>query len=302
MGLKNTLISIVGPTAIGKTSLSIEIAKHYNASIISNDSRQFYKEMHIGTAAPEPEELAAVPHYFIQNKSIFDAYSVGHFERDALHKLNELFQKNSIVVMVGGSGLYADAVIKGLDFFPKVSPEIRIDLSNQLQQNGIESLQNKLQELDIETYHSIALNNPHRLIRALEICLGTGKTYSSFKNKPKSPRNFKVIKIGLKTERAILYERINQRVVKMVQNGLMEEAKNLYNHKNLNALQTVGYREFFDYFDGNITKDFAISEIQKNTRRFAKRQLTWFRKDEEINWFDAQSITEKIIASIQSKI
>lgn len=300
--MTNTLITIVGPTAIGKTALSIELAKHFNTAILSCDSRQFYKEMNIGTAVPEPEELAAATHYFVQNRSIFEAYNVGEFERDALATLDALFLKNKVVVMVGGSGLYADAVTKGLDSFPEVSPEIRKNLNQQLEEEGIKPLQKKLQELDIEAYNTIAIENPHRLIRALEICMGSGKTYSSFKNKPKITRNFNTIKIGLQADREILYNRINQRVEIMVKKGLFEEAKKLYPHKDLNALQTVGYREVFNYFEGRFTKDFAISEIQKNTRRFAKRQLTWYRKDPEINWYDYQYNLENIINSIQNQL
>lgn len=300
--MTNTLITIVGPTAIGKTALSIELAKHFNTAIISCDSRQFYKEMSIGTAVPEPEELAAAPHYFIQNKSILEAYNVGEFERDALATLDTLFLKNKVVIMVGGSGLYADGVTKGLDSFPKVSPEIRKNLTQQLQEKGIESLQKQLQELDIEAYHTIAIDNPQRLIRALEICIGSGKTYNSFKNKPKIPRNFNTIKIGLQADRTILYDRINKRVEMMVEKGLFEEAKNLYQYKDLNALQTVGYKEIFNYFDGMFTKDFAISEIQKNTRRFAKRQLTWYRKDAEITWFDYQYDLVRIINTIENQL
>ncbi|MDC1161848.1 tRNA (adenosine(37)-N6)-dimethylallyltransferase MiaA [Tenacibaculum sp.] len=296
---KNTLITIVGPTAIGKTALSIQLAQHYNCDILSCDSRQFFKEMTIGTAVPDIEELAAAPHHFIQNISIFDNYSVGHFEKDALTKLKGLFPEKNTQIMVGGSGLYVDAVLKGLDEFPTILPNVRVDLSNRLATNGIENLQNQLKELDFEAYNTIAIDNPHRLIRALEICIGSGKTYSSFKNKPKSPRNFKSIKIGLKADRELMYDRINRRVDIMMENGLLEEAKKLYQHKYLNALQTVGYRELFSYFDGNFTLDFAISEIKKNTRRFAKRQMTWFRKDENIIWFDFEDDISDVIKAIE---
>lgn len=299
---KPILITIVGPTAIGKTALSIQLAQHFNAEIISCDSRQFYKEMSIGTAVPSVDELTAAPHHFIQNRSVFDAYSVGQFERDALLKLEELFQKNKIVIMVGGSGLYIDAVLKGLDYFPDVDPEIRENLNKELAKNGITSLQAQLKALDIETYNNIALDNPHRLIRALEICIGSGLPYSSFKNKPKAPRNFNSLKIGLNADRSVLYERINQRVDQMLKNGLLEEAKNLYPNKKLNALQTVGYRELFAYFDGSITKEFAIEEIKKNTRRFAKRQLTWFRKDAAITWFDFKMPFSEILKRIETNI
>ncbi|CAL2101031.1 tRNA dimethylallyltransferase [Tenacibaculum sp. 190130A14a] len=302
MSQENTLITIVGATAIGKTALSIKLAQHFGCDIISCDSRQFYKETAIGTAVPDVEELAAAPHHFIQNRSIFEDYSVGQFEKDVLTKLDELFQKNSVQIMVGGSGLYVDAVLKGLDYFPDVAPEIRVQLTSELEEKGIEYLQNKLKELDFESYETIALDNPHRLIRALEICIGTGNTYSSYKNKPKAPRKFNSIKIGLTADREIMYDRINRRVDIMIANGLLEEAKSVYPHKSLNALQTVGYRELFEYFDGNFTKEFAISEIKKNTRRFAKRQGTWFRKDKDILWFDFQENIETIIEKVKSRL
>lgn len=299
---KNTLITIVGPTAIGKTALSILLAKHFNTDIISCDSRQFYKEMTIGTAVPETFELAAAPHHFIQNRSIFETYSVGQFERDALEKLDVLFRKNQIQIMVGGSGLYVDAVLNGLDYFPDVSPEIRKNLAIELSKNGIASLQKKLQQLDLETYNNIELDNPHRLMRALEVCIGSGIPYSTFKNKPKTPRNFNSIKIGLTADRSIIYDRINLRVDQMLENGLLEEAEKLYSNKDLNALKTVGYRELFAYFDGTFTKEFAIEEIKKNTRRFAKRQVTWFKKDPEISWFDYKAAINTIKTKLSDKI
>lgn len=300
--IKNTLITIVGPTAIGKTALSIQLANAFNASIISCDSRQFFKEMTIGTAVPDSKELKAAKHYFIQDRSIFEAYNVGEFERDALNKLEELFIENSVQIMVGGSGLYVDAVLKGLDYFPEVSSKIREDLALKLEKEGIEVLQEQLKELDIETYNTIALDNPHRIMRALEVCIGSETPYSTFKNKPKKVRNFNVIKIGLNADREIIYNRINERVDIMIANGLLEEVKKLYAHKNLNALQTVGYRELFSYLDGTFTKEFAISEIKKNTRRFAKRQLTWFKRDEETLWFDYLTAFEKVKNAITKKI
>ncbi|APZ47169.1 tRNA (adenosine(37)-N6)-dimethylallyltransferase MiaA [Polaribacter reichenbachii] len=299
---KNTLITIVGPTAIGKTALSIKLANHFKSDIISCDSRQFYKEMTIGTAVPEPEELAAANHHFIQNRSIFNDYNVGQFERDALAKLDDLFIENSVQIMVGGSGLYVDAVLKGLDYFPEVDKQIRIDLTKELEEKGIESLQEKLKDLDIETYNTIAIENPHRIMRALEICIGTNTPYSTFKNKPKESRNFNSIKVGLTANREIIYSRINQRVDLMIKNGLLEEAKELFEYKNLNALQTVGYRELFSYFDDDFTKEFAISEIKKNTRRFAKRQITWFKKDEKTLWFDYKTDSNQIIKTIEENI
>jgi len=299
---QNTLITIVGPTAIGKTALSIQLANAFNASIISCDSRQFFKEMTIGTAVPELKELAAAKHYFIQNRSVFDSYNVGEFERDTLEKLEVLFKENPIQIMVGGSGLYVDAVLNGLDYFPEVAPEIREALLLKLEKEGIEVLQKQLKELDVETYKLIAIDNPHRIMRALEVCIGSGIPYSTFKNKPKKPRNFKSIKIGLNADREIIYNRINQRVDAMIDNGLIEEAKTLHAHKELNALQTVGYRELFSFFDGNFTKEFAISEIKKNSRRFAKRQLTWFKRDENILWFDYLTDKLTIVSEISEKI
>ncbi len=299
--MKNTLITIVGATAIGKTTLSIKLAQHFGCDIISCDSRQFYKEMSIGTAVPDADELAAAPHHFIQNRSVFDDYSVGQFEKDALSTLDELFEKNPIQIMVGGSGLYVDAVLKGLDYFPEIDASIREKLNLELEERGIKYLQEELKKLDIETYNSIAIDNPHRLIRALEICIGTGNTYASYKNKPKTPRNFNSIKIGLTADRELMYDRINRRVDIMINNGLIEEAKELEAHKVLNALQTVGYRELFEYFDGNFTKELTIEEIKKNTRRFAKRQGTWFRKDKNILWFDFKEDVQNIIKTIETK-
>jgi len=300
--MSNYLISIVGATAIGKTALSIQLANHFNAEIISCDSRQFFKEMTIGTAVPSKEELSAAKHHFIQHISIFDTYNVGQFEKDTIAKLDELFQKHRIVIMVGGSGLYVDAVLKGLDAFPKVDPQIRETLNLQLETNGIGYLQEQLLALDPVYYKKVALENPHRLIRALEICIGSGKPYSSFLKAETTQRNFTTIKVGLTADRPIMYYRINQRVDIMMKEGLLEEAKALYPHKTLNALQTVGYRELFQYFDGNWTLDFAISEIKKNTRRFAKRQGTWFRKDEATLWFDYQEDIETIVKQIEDKL
>ena len=300
--MNNFLITIVGPTAIGKTSLSIEIAKYFNTEIISSDSRQFYKEMNVGTAVPSVDELNQVPHHFIQNLSIHDKYSVGQFENDAIAKLNELFKNHNIVVMAGGSGLYVDVVLKGMDNFPAVDPEIRENLKLQLEQNGIELLQEQLKKLDLETFLKIDIENHQRVIRALEICIGTNKPYSSFLTHSMSKRNFIPIKIGLVADRNIIYDRINERVDKMMANGLLEEAKTLVDYKNLNALQTVGYRELFCYLENEISLEFAIEEIKKNTRRFAKRQLTWYKKDKEITWFDFKENKQTIIDFIKAKI
>ncbi|AVR43864.1 tRNA (adenosine(37)-N6)-dimethylallyltransferase MiaA [Christiangramia fulva] len=297
--MNNILISILGPTAIGKTALSIELARHFKTDIISADSRQFFKEMHIGTAVPEPEELAAAPHHFIQHLSVEEDYSVGDFEREAIEKITDLFKKHRVVVMAGGSGLYIKAITEGLDDFPEVDPSIREKLNENLQKKGLDWLQKRLYILDPEYYKTADVQNPHRVIRALEICLATGKPFSSFLNKNRSEREFETIKIGLTAERSIIYDRINRRVDKMIENGLVEEARKLYPKRDLNALNTVGYKELFNYFDGIWTLETAISEIKKNTRRFAKRQLTWFRKDEEIHWFDYKTPPKVIIAFIE---
>ena len=298
---KPLLVCVVGPTAIGKTALSIEIATHFNTEIISADSRQFFSEMTIGTAVPSREELKKVPHHFIQNRSIFDPYNVGDFEKDALHALDTLFKKHTIVVMVGGSGLYVDAVVKGLDTFPKVAPEIRQQLEKELATSGISSLQKELLEKDPAYYATADIQNPHRIIRALEIIRATHTPFSGFLNQNTSERSFNTLYIGLTADRTMVYERINTRVDSMMHQGLLEEAKTLYPHKKMNALQTVGYRELFQHFDGTITLEEAISEIKKNTRRFAKRQGTWFRKNEAIQWFDYDTAYSKIIAFIANK-
>ena len=299
---KKYLITVIGPTAIGKTDLSIRLALHFNTEIISSDSRQFYKEMAIGTAVPTLHERKGVTHHFIQDRSILEDYSVGQFEKDAINKLTELFKSRDTVVMVGGSGLYIDAVLKGLDHFPEVDPAIRKKLIAQVNSDGIESLQSQLKELDLETYQKIDLKNQQRVIRALEICVGSGKPYSEYLTKTPVERDFFPIKIGLTAARETIYDRINKRVDLMIQEGLLEEAKKLHEYRDLNALQTVGYKELFNYLDGNYTFDQAVSEIKKNTRRFAKRQGTWFRKDAEIKWFDYRDETNLIIEYIEQRI
>ncbi|WP_445451977.1 tRNA (adenosine(37)-N6)-dimethylallyltransferase MiaA [Flavobacterium sp. 25HG05S-40] len=304
----NYLITIIGPTAIGKTSLSIALAQHFGCDILSCDSRQFFKEMRIGTAVPNASELASAKHHFIQNKSIFEHYTVGDFEKEAIMQLDKLFLKNNIQIMVGGSGLYVDAVLKGFDHFPDIDNAIRKKLNADFEELGITYLQQQLQKLDSEYYLNIALKNPQtlqnqqRMKRFVEVCLATGKPYSSFLNQKKNQRNFTPIIIGLEAERAIMYERINQRVDSMIEEGLVKEAESLFEHQQLNALQTVGYRELFDYFEGKISLDFAIEEIKKNTRRFSKRQLTWFKRTEHSIWFDYVTERKTIIDYINSKI
>lgn len=296
------LVSIIGPTAIGKTALSIKLAQHFNTEILSADSRQFYKEMQIGTAAPSKEELASAKHHFIHHKSIHENYNVGAFEKDALKCLDKLFKKQNVAIMVGGSGLYVDTVINGLDDFPEVNSNIRKALNEQLKNDGLITLQNQLKFLDIKTFENIAIDNPHRVIRALEICIGTGKPYSSFLNKGKEKRHFKTISVGLTSERDLIYNRINQRVDLMMNAGLLNEVEQLTDYQNLNALNTVGYKELFNYLNGEWPLDFAISEIKKNTRRFAKRQLTWFKKNENTLWFDYTTPLKTITDTLEKRI
>jgi tRNA dimethylallyltransferase len=296
------LITVIGPTAIGKTALAIAIAQHFKCDILSADSRQFFNEMAIGTAVPSHEELAAARHHFIQNKSIFEEYTVGDFEREAIATLEELYKTNDVAVMVGGSGLYIDAVLKGFDDFPDINPAVRQELVAKYEEQGIAYLQQELERLDSVHYSKVAKDNPQRLMRALEVCIGSGKPYSSFLNQKKNTRNFIPIVIGLEAERELMYSRINHRVDSMVDNGLVEEAKALYPHKKLNALQTVGYRELFAYFDGDSTLDFALQEIKKNTRRFAKRQMTWFKRSEGATWFDFATPVQEIITFIENKM
>ncbi len=291
----NYLVTIIGPTAIGKTSLSIALAQHYGCSIVSCDSRQFYKEMRIGTAVPTTVELAAAPHYFIQNKSVEDTYSVGDFEQEALGLLDRLFQENTIQIMVGGSGLYVNAVLQGFDDFPEIDENIRRQLNADYETFGITYLQDKLNELDPVYFRRLAvdnpqtLQNPQRMKRFVEVCLGSGLPYSSFLGQKAKARSFTPIVVALHAERDVLYDRINQRVDLMMAEGLLAEVEALYPQRHLNALQTVGYRELFDYLDGTITLDAAVEAIKMNTRRFAKRQLTWFTRTEGAQWFDYQT-------------
>ncbi|SEA71054.1 tRNA dimethylallyltransferase [Flavobacterium gillisiae] len=302
------LITIVGPTAIGKTALSIILANHFQCEIISCDSRQFFKEMTIGTAVPSTTELASAPHHFIQNKSIFENYTVGDFEKDAIKKIDELFLTNDYAILVGGSGLYVNAVLKGFDSFPEIDPLVREAVNKQYEKLGIVYLQEQLKALDLEYFETITkenpqtLQNPQRMMRFVEVCIGAGQPYSSFLNQKKNERSFTPILIGLEAERNVMYKRINQRVDIMMAEGLLVEAKSLYKNKELNALQTVGYRELFNYFDGDFSLEFAIEEIKKNTRRFAKRQLTWFKRDENTKWFDFETPYEKVISYISSSL
>ena len=292
---RKTLLTIVGPTAIGKTRMAIALATHFGTEILSCDSRQFFKELRIGTAVPSAEELAQVPHHFIQHKSIFESYSVGDFERDAIALLDKLFKKHDVVVMVGGSGLYAKAIIDGLDDFPEVDEVIRQELNEAYAQKGIGYLQELLKTLDEVQYNQMDVQNPQRLIRALEVCRASGKPYSSFLQRKEKQRDFTSVQIGLTADRTEVYERINKRVDMMLEEGLLIEAQDMMPYKHLNALQTVGYKELFSFFEGECSFEAAIEAIKMNTRRFAKRQFTWFQKDKRIKWFDYRSSLEEVL-------
>lgn len=289
-----TLIYIAGPTGVGKTKLSLRLAKALQTEIISCDSRQFYKEMKIGTAVPTKEELAEVPHHFIQHKSIKDLYTVGDFEKEALKKINSLFKTKDTLIMVGGSGMYADAVMFGMDEFPEVPAEIRNQINVFYQTHGLKALQQLLREKDPKYYSRVDINNPIRLLRALEVCIASDQPYSSFLGKPREERSFVSKMLVLHCPRSVLYDKINARVEQMVEDGLEKEAKSVYPFKDLSPLKTVGYKEFFPYFEGKVTLEDAISEIKKNSRRYAKRQITWFKKYDNAFSFPANTPVEEV--------
>lgn len=297
----NYLIVVCGPTAVGKTELAIFIAKHFQTEIISADSRQFYNELNIGVAKPTDEQLKKVKHHFINSISVFDDYNVGKFEKDALRVLEEIFLKKNIAVLVGGSGLYIKAVCEGLDEYPDIDKEIREQVKSLYEEKGIVALQEELRKRDKKYFEQVDKENPHRLIRALEVCISTGKPFSSFQFLEKKKRNFIPIKIGLNIKREKLYEKVNQRVDDMFKDGLLEEAKNLFPNKTLNSLQTVGYQELFDCMDKRISMQEATDLIKQHTRNYAKRQITWFNKDKDIRWFQPDE-REKILKYLRSKI
>jgi len=299
--MSKNLIVITGPTAIGKTSMAIEVARHFNSEIVSADSRQIYRELTIGTAVPSPTELAAVRHHFIHTHSIQQTYNASMFETEALELLGKLFKKNDTIIMVGGSMLYIDAVCKGIDTMPDVDPELRHNLKNKLKTEGIESLRRQLKQLDPNYYSEVDLKNPARIVHALEICLMTGKPYSSFRSSSQKKRPFNIIKTGLNCDRKLLHQRINKRVDQMMHAGLEQEVRSVFSQRHLNALNTVGYRELFDWFKGEISKERAIELIKRNTRRYARKQLTWFRNDASVTWFQPEE-TSKIIAYLNQKI
>jgi tRNA dimethylallyltransferase len=288
--MSKTLIIIAGPTAAGKTALAIQIAKHFKTEIISADSRQFYREMNIGTAKPSKEELEVIPHHLINSHSIVDSFSVGDFEKEVINLLEKLFKSLDKVVLVGGSGLFINAICNGFDELPVASEETRNKLNQLLVEKGIEHLQEKLKKADPQYYAEVDINNPQRLIRALEVFESTGYPFSTYRTKTPKKRNFNIIKLGINPTREKLYEQINLRVDQMVERGLFEEVKGLVEYRQLNTLNTVGYSELFEYIDGKLSKEEAIDKIKQNTRRFAKRQLTWFKKSEDMNWFEANEL------------
>ncbi|WP_439489078.1 tRNA (adenosine(37)-N6)-dimethylallyltransferase MiaA [Algoriphagus sp.] len=301
MSHQSYLILVVGPTAVGKTNLCLNLAKNYKTEIVSCDSRQFYREMNLGTAKPTAEELNQVPHHFVDSLSIEDEYDVRKFEQDAIALLENLFAKHQVVIMTGGSGLFADAVVNGLDEMPVISPEVRQQLIKEYEEKGITFLQEEVAAHDPEYFLQVDQKNPQRLMRALEIWRGTGRKFSSFRNKSRKERSFKVIKIGLERDREELYTRIDQRMDQMIAAGLFDEAEALYGKRHLNALQTVGYSEIFGFMEGSYDKEEAIRLLKRNSRRYAKRQMTWFKKDESVRWFSPDMI-DQIIAYIESQI
>jgi len=299
--MPKSLVVLTGPTGIGKTAVAIKLAKYFNTEIVSSDSRQIFKELRIGTAVPTKQELSAVKHHFIQSHSITENYNASKFESEAILLLTQLFKNHDLIILAGGSMLYIEAICKGIDYMPDADPEIRTGLKRELENDGIEGLRLKLKKLDPEYYKVVDLKNPNRIIHALEICLMTGKTFSSFRTNSNKNRPFDIIKIGLNCNRNILHDKINRRVDLMVKDGLEEEARSVFPQKHLNSLNTVGYKEWFSYFDGEISRDKAIELVKRNSRRYARKQLTWFRRDSEMKWFEPNQ-TEQIIKYIETKL
>ena len=290
----NTLIVILGPTGVGKSAISILLAKYYSTDIISADSRQVFRELSIGTAVPNKEDLQSVCHHFIQTRSIHHYYNVSEYETEAIERINQLFKSKNPLILTGGSMLYIDTICKGIDDIPTVRPEIRKNVIDWYLVNGLEALQQRLLTLDPEYYSIVDLNNPKRLLHAVEVCQLSGKTFTSFRKNTIIERPFRILKIGINQNREILYHRINQRVDQMMEAGLLEEARSVYPYKGLNSLNTVGYKELFSYLDGNCTLEEAIDLIKCSTRKYARKQLTWFRKDTDIHWFEPDQIQEII--------
>ena len=294
-----TLIVIVGPTGVGKTALCLEVAERLGTFIINADSRQIFSDIPIGTAAPTAEEQKRVKHFFVGKLHINDYYNASMFENDVIKLLDKLFGEKDNIVMSGGSMMYVDAVCNGIDDIPSVNENIRQQVKSLYETDGLDIIKEKLKKLDPEYFEIVDKNNPKRVIHALEICLSTGKTYTSFRTNTKKERSFRIIKIGLNRDRDELYSRIDKRVDLMIENGLMEEAQQMYPYKELNSLNTVGYKELFNYFDGNCTLDEAIFKIKSNTHKYCRKQLTWFKRDKDIHWFNPDNV-EEIIKYIYS--
>ncbi len=301
MNSKPTLIVLIGPTGIGKTDLSLNIAEHYNTEIISADSRQLYADLKIGTAAPTPEQLARVKHHFVGTLQLTDYYSAAQYEAEVMKKLDELFKKHSVIVLTGGSMMYVDAVCKGIDDIPTVDEETRKTLMQHYENVGLERLCAELKILDPEYYDIVDKKNPKRVIHALEICYMTGQTYTSFRTSQTKERPFNIIKVGLRREREELYARINKRVDIMMEDGLLEEAKSVYQYKDLNSLNTVGYKEMFKYLDGEWDLPFAIEKIKQNSRIYSRKQVTWFKRDNDITWFHPDD-ADNIMSFIEERL
>ena len=295
-----TLIVLIGPTGVGKTDLSIRIAEKYNSPIISADSRQLYSELKIGTAAPSEEYLKRIKHYFVETLKLTDYYSAAQYESDVMELLDALFKNHDTILLTGGSMMYIDAICKGIDDIPTVDSETRRMMMEKYENEGLERLCSELKLLDPEYYSIVDLKNPKRVIHALEICYMTGKTYTSFRTGNKKQRPFNILKIGLSRDRDELYERINRRVDIMISEGLIDEVKSVYKYKELNSLNTVGYKEIIQYLDGNWTLDYAIDKIKQNSRIYSRKQMTWFKRDNEINWFNPDN-EEDIMEFIESK-
>lgn len=300
--MKKLLLVIVGPTAVGKTTLAINLAKYFNTEIVSADSRQFYKELNIGTAKPTKKELRSVKHHLINNISILKDYNISEFEKDAINSIDSIFKNNNLAILVGGSGLYIDTILYGIDNIPKVDLAVREKLNIQFKKKGLKFIQDKLKKLDLEYYKKIDLNNYRRIIRALEVCISTGQPFSSYLKLKVRKSRYNTLIIGLKKERKVLHQLINYRVDKMIENGLINEVKSLEENRKLNALNTIGYKEIFNYLEGKCSLEKAIENIKTNSRRYAKRQLTWFNANKNIVWHEGEFNTDKIIESVHRTI
>lgn len=300
--MKKLLLVIVGPTAVGKTTLAINLAKYFNTEIVSADSRQFYKELNIGTAKPTKKELRSIKHHLINNISILKDYNISDFEKDAINSIDSIFKNNNLAILVGGSGLYIDTILYGLDDIPKVDLAVREKLNIEFKEKGLKFIQDKLKKLDFKYYKKIDLNNYRRIIRALEVCISTGQPFSSYLKLKGRKSRYNTLIIGLKKERKVIHQLINYRVDKMIENGLINEVKSLEKNKKLNALNSIGYKEVFNYLEGKCSLEKAIENIKTNSRRYAKRQLTWFNTNKNIIWHEGEFNTDKIIESVNRTI